>query len=278
VNVLGGITGIPYGLWGNTPTDLPNGTIWTGGSISSKSPSFVLQQLANAQNKTPKMGMWFKLAGGDQTPYTTDGHFDVAKWKQTLDDAHGGTIQADGTSGYYLQYLNYIPDTFLGFILLDDLGPPTFTPAVTAAEINAIAAHAKLRFPLLATAVRERATVLEAKPGHGGYPNLDAAWAQYRSDRGTPSDYMSQQIAAAQRLNLGLVMGININNGGTPIGTNVTPAQILSWGSVFLEPGPSDYACGFFMWEDTYPNTTHANFTTLANMAKSHVKAPCKRH
>jgi hypothetical protein len=275
---VGSSSGVPYGLWGNVPTNLPNGTIWTAGSISSKSPSFVLQQLENAQNKTPKMGMWFKLAGGSTTPYTTDGHFDVAKWKQTLDDAHGGTIQPDGTSGYYQQYLEYISDgTFLGFVLLDDLSPPTFNPAVTAAEINSIAAHAKMRFPLLTTAVRERATVLEAKPGHGLYPNLDAAWAQYRSDRGTPTDYRNLEIAAASRLQLGLVMGININNGGTPIGTNVTPAQILSWGSVFLEPGPSDYVCGFFMWEITYPNTTHANFTTLANMAKSHVKAPCKR-
>lgn len=273
-------TAIPFGLWGLLPDTMPSGTIWTGGVLSDKSPDGVLARLQAARTKSPRIGMWFKMAGGSQSGYmNANGSFNVQNWKDSLDRGHGGTIQPNGTSSYYPQYLPYIQDgTFQGIVLLDDLG--AFTPYPTFAEIEAIAAHAKLRFPALPTAVRERATFLETQHGGAVYTKLDAAWAQYRSDRGSSASYRDLNIAAAKRLKLGLVLGINITDGIRPAGTYVPPDSLLIWGTEFLKAGASfsDYVCGFYMWSAAdYPYLTHANMTTLANKAKAHVAAPCKR-
>jgi hypothetical protein len=42
-------------------------------------------------------------------------------------------------------------------------------------------------------------------------------------------------------------------------------------------PGPQTCAFGFMMWNVQYPILSHSAFTTLANLAKNHVAAPCKR-
>lgn len=149
------------------------------------------------------------------------------------------------------------------------------------ADIEAMAAHAKKRFPLLTTAVRERATVLETTSGGAQYLKLDAGWAQFRSDRKPASTFRNDNIAAAQRVGIGLVMGMNIRKGYYPPGGPGQQAMpvdsILVWGSDLLAPGTSDYACGFYMWDSGYSGLSSPHFTTLANKAKNHVAAPCKR-
>jgi hypothetical protein len=270
--------GIPFGLFDLKPDTLPSGTIWTGAALADKNPSGVLAQLLAASNKSPRVGMWFTMAGGSHAGYTnSDGSFSVGKWKDSLDRGHGGDTLPDGTSGYYLQYLPYIQNgTFQGIMLLDDLAQ--FTPYPSFADIEAIAAHAKRRFPALPTAVRERATELEFRHDSVPYTKLDAAWAQFRTDRGPAASYRDANIAAAKRVKLGLILGINITDGNS--GDNVPPDSLLAWGNELLKPGAaySDYACGFYMWTALdYMYLTHPNMTTLANKAKSHVAAPCKR-
>jgi hypothetical protein len=53
--------------------------------------------------------------------------------------------------------------------------------------------------------------------------------------------------------------------------------SVLNWGTELLKPVKSDYACSFIMWNITYDSVRSSKMTTLANMATSHVAAPCKR-
>jgi hypothetical protein len=274
--------GIPYGLFGLKPDSIPSGTIWTGGTLTSKNLNSVLTQLQAARNKTPRMRMWFNMVSGDEEVFKkADGTFNVQAWKDTLDN-HAKPFNADGTSSFYDDFLPYIQDgTFQGHQMLDDLA--NFTN-ITSAQLDTIAAHSKKRFPTLLTAVRDRPTALKARApvcstcpgGRKPFAVLDMGWAQFRTGLGSDASYLADNIQAAKDLKLGLVMGINIRKGIA--GTDpVPPDSILKWGSTFLAPGSSDYVCGFMMWDNAYVGLGNTVFTTLANKAKNHVAAPCKR-
>jgi hypothetical protein len=288
--------GIPFGIW---DLNLAPGSVtpgpWTGGVKNSNSFTDIMNQLKWAD--TLHLKVWFGMAGGygGYTTYVThadgkvDTLFDLAKWKSKL-NAH---------AGHYSDYLPYITKgTMQGIVLLDDLAQ--WNPDVSFAEVEEMARYSKSLFPALQTAVRERATILEGKAplnscnptcpngaNHASYTQLDAAWAQFRSpDRGTPQEYRDSNIEAAKREKLGLILGINITNGnrfqdpdGVTRGHNVTDTQLLSWGQEFLKPGAaySDYICGFFMWDVTYPTLESATMNSLAGQAAGHVAAPCRR-
>jgi hypothetical protein len=220
--------------------------------------------------------MWFNMTSGDEQVFKnpSTGAFMVQAWKDTLDN-HAKPFNADGTSSFNVDFVPYINDgTFQGHMMLDDLG--NFA-SITPAQIDSIAAYSKRRFPTLLTAVRERATVLKTKSGGAPYTQLDVGWAQYRSDRGSAAAYRDAEILAATQVKLGLILGINITDGGPPIGSNVPTDSLLAYGSALLAAGSSDYACGFMMWNITYSSLSHPNMTTLANLAKNHVSAPCRR-
>jgi hypothetical protein len=288
-------TGIRFGLWG-LHFPLETSVPWTGIVRNSKSHSDVMSILASADSN--HVGVWLGMAGG-YGGYTTGTAFDLEKWKDSLDKSHAPQLNPDGTSGYYQDYLPYIQDgTFQGIVLLDDL--KNWNPDVSFSQVEAMAAHSKLRFPALPTAVRERATELEVMApacpscpgGHSPYAKLDAAWAQYRSDRSPAPQFRDENIASAQHSKLGLLLGINIIHGDKSdsalakdsLGGPVGATQLLDWGNAFLEPSTSDYICGFFMYDSTYihkpsvyTSTARSNMNTLANKAASHVAAPCKR-
>lgn len=278
--------GIPFGLWGLSLSPFTPGATWTGGVLSSTDPNRVLRLLDSARTRSPRVGWWFGMTGGDETVFRrADGSFNLPLWKATLDAAHGGTIQADGTSGFYAQYLPYIQDgTFRGIVLLDDLAGFNPPSGLRYEDVESMAAFSKKRFPTLPTAVRDRATQLQKRAplcstcpgGHRPHQQLDAGWAQYRSDQGKSAVYRDAEILAATQMQLGLVIGINVTDGGLPIGNNVPRDSLLAWGTEFLKPVASDYVCGFFMWQVGYPFIS-ADMATLANMATNHVKAPCKR-
>ena len=270
--------GIPYGPFGVAPNTLGSGTIWTGLHIAGQNPTTVLNMLQAAKNRS--IGMWFNLTGGNEQYRKADGSFDLVKWKNTF-DSHVGSINADGTSSFYLQYRNYIKDgTYQGTVLLDDLGDFNGGDGPTFDQVEAMSAHSKKRFPTLPTAVRTTPEKLERISTGRPYTQLDAGWAQYRSDQGTPEQYRDKMIEIARRLDLGLVLGINITNGiyiRHQVFEEPSPATILAWGRKLLEAGTSDYVCGFLMWDEQYTRLGASEFATLADVAKNHVKAPCKR-
>jgi hypothetical protein len=277
INVVAG-TGIPYGPWGLDVDTLPSGSIWTGSGLGNNlGPNFVLRLLETASSKS--VGMWLSFVGADEDFLNADKTFNLTRWKTAFDDNTGGQ-NPDGTSTFYQRYLPYIPGTYQGTILLDDIAIFNKGAGPTFAQIEAMAAHSKLRFPALPTVVRATPAKLDTISGGAQYAKLDAGWAQYRSDRGPPDQYSATHIATAKRLKLGLVMGINIKKGlvrGFQDLEEVPPAMILDWGQQLFEADTSGYICGFLMWDDGYSRLENSVFNTLANLAKNHVKAPCKR-
>ena len=267
-------SGIPFGLTGINPDTMPSGTIWTEGYLSSKNVTSLVHALQSASALTPKIRMWFVMTGANEQDFMdSTGKFELARWKDTLDKY--AVPLPDGTSGHYLEVKPYIENgMFLGIVMLDDL--ERFHPHLTLSEIDAMAAHAKLRYPGLLTAVRLAASTLSEYSGGAPYAQLDVAWSQFRIERGQASTYRDTEIQAAQAVKLGLVLGINITQGGGSL-TEVTPDSLLSWGNEFLKAGSSDYVCAFNMWDKTYSNLAHPNMTTLANKAASHVTSTCKR-
>jgi hypothetical protein len=272
-------TGIPFGLFGIKPdSTLPCCAAWTGGSRTTKNVNSVLTQLAAARTKVPRLRMWYNITGGDEQVFANGpgGSFNLQRWKDTLDKY--ADALANGTSSHYDSLLTYIQDgTLQGIQMLDDLG--NFSPRPSFSQIEAMAAHAKRRYPTLVTAVRDRATSLLTTSNGAPYASLDVAWAQFRSGVGTPSNFRNAEISAAQQAKLGLVLGVNITHGGYPLFSD-TPVQIdtlLAWGNDLLRSGSSDYACGFIMWNIDYPSLSDSKMTTLANLAKNHVAAPCRR-
>jgi hypothetical protein len=271
----GGGTGIPYGLFGIKADSIPNGTIWTGSTLTSKNLNNVISQLQRAKAKTPQLRMWFNIVAGDEQAFDVNGSFNLQAWKDTLDN-HVKPINADGTSSFYDDLLPYMQDgTLQGFQMLDDItNYPNNDPSFS--DLNAMAAYMKKRFPGATTAVRATPSTLKNISGGAKYTQLDVAWAQYRPTRGPVVTYRTNEIAAAQDVGLGLIFGLNIYKGMAD--NSPMPADsIRVWGSELLKAGASDYACGFMMWNVEYPNLSHSAFSTLANLAKNHVAAPCKR-
>jgi hypothetical protein len=271
----GGGAGIPYGLFGIKADSIPNGTIWTGSTLTSKNLNNVLNELQAARAKSPRVRQWFNIVAGDEQVFmNANGSFNLQAWKDTLDN-HAKPFNPDGTSSFYDDFLPYIQDgTLQGVQMLDDIA--NFNPDPSFSQIEAMAAHMKKRFPTITTAVRATATFLKSTSGGAPYTQLDVAWAQYRPTRGPVVTYRNAEIAAASDVRLGLVLGMNIYKGMAD--ESPMPADsIRVWGSELLKAGASDYACGFMMWNIQYPNLSHSAFTTLANLAKDHVAAPCKR-
>jgi hypothetical protein len=279
-------TGIPFGMWGLKLDPLTPGGPWSGGVKASNDHLDMMNQLRWAEPM--HLRLWFFVPGG-VSGYQTNGAFDLEKWKQRLDygkedgstSGHYGKDCTTAVSCYYEDLLPFIQSgTLQGFVLIDDLSGE-FSPPVSFEEVEVMAAYSRMRFPGLLTAVRERATVLEEKTlvqgGVPRYSQLDVAWSQYRSiDRGPAPTFRDLEIAAARRMGLGLVLGINIAEGGIPRGTPVRPDSLLKWGNDLLAPGASDYVCGFFMAR-VDSNLVKYDMSPLSVLAASHVIAPCRR-
>ena len=133
--------------------------------------------------------------------YTTSGNFDLAKWKDKLNDWEGYDVQAFVDDG-----------TLVGHMILDDISNYSGLDA-TAADLDEMARYSKELFPGLMTFVRERATEMPV-PSGGTYVYVDACVNQYSIRHGAIATYFDQQEAEAEALGLGVINGLNLADGG----------------------------------------------------------------
>jgi hypothetical protein len=109
----------------------------------------------------------------------------------------------------------------------------------------------------------------------------------YESWRGNPRSWIKGQVALAKRAGLGLVVGLNLLNGGTESsgikGTkrkfySMSASQIKKWGAIMLE---EPYACAFFAWK--YNHSYHERpdiqraLAELVEQAKKHPETSCRQ-
>jgi hypothetical protein len=123
-----------------------------------------------------------------------------------------------------------------------------------AADFEEMARYSKALFPGLLTYVRQKATAMPVPTG-GTYRWVDAVDNQYEVMEGDVHAYATTQAARAQALDLGLINGINIADGGDGSAGRpgwrkahypMTAAEITAYGDVLVRVP----TCGMFLaWE-----------------------------
>lgn len=196
----------PYGYWGLngyvSSTGLADVSDRLGAAVfqvANESPTWTVNTLL-PMVKSAGMTVTLRMAG-DHAYYTSSGNFDLDAWKDRLDLWAGSGIQA------------YIDDgTLVGHMVLDDIH--NFSGAdPTGDQLDEMARYSKEVLPGLMTFVRCQATTMPT-PTAGVYVHLDASVNQYQRVDATIEDYVADEHAAARALDLGIINGLNIADGG----------------------------------------------------------------
>lgn len=196
----------PYGFWGlNGHTDAEGlsdvqsqfGAVTF--QVANENPTWTISTLL-PMVRASGMTVTLRLAG-DHSYYTTSGDFDLEAWMDRID------AWADS------DLLTFIDDgTLAGHMILDDIH--TFSGAdPTGDQLDEMARYSAEVLPGLLTFVRCQASTMPT-PSYGSYRNLDASINQYQAVDGAIADYYAEELAAATELDLGIINGLNIADGG----------------------------------------------------------------
>jgi hypothetical protein len=194
-------TGIPFGDF-HLPVSNYGRTY--SGSLAALWPSFTKKTMEAARSKG--MRLVISMAGA-RSGYTVRGRFSMSKWKAKINQYRRfnfGPYVKDGTVlGHYLVDEPFCNSCWGG-------------RAISYSEIEEMARYSKSIWPSMPTGVRAPPTHL----GSRRFSRLDFAWAQWEgplhvpSYRMTPERFRDEQTAAARRLGLGLVFGLNYLDAG----------------------------------------------------------------
>src|SRR5919112_866848 len=230
--------------------NLPNAEISTvhTGAWRPVTPSNVVQELAGAKARGGRLIV--RLVPGDKQLKNADGSFSFDKWKAMIDRYKA------------VDFDSYIRDgTLVGHYMVDEPHRTArWKGGISQATVEAMARYSKQRWPELPTLVRVVPSWLALAPVR--YQYLDAAYAQYAARRGDPARWLAGEVAAAKKLGLGVVLAMNVLDGGSkdsgipglnPGKYAMSAAELKRNGTALLnEP----YGCAFIMyrWNTTYYN------------------------
>ena len=269
--------GIVFGTWFMEISDLTpvhNGTLRGGGL----SPSNILSFLSGARAKGARVVIKLCM-GQDSYVKNPDGTFSFTKWKALIDKYKGVNITPYITDG-----------TILGHFLIDEpaLARRWGGKVIPQATLEAMAAYSKQLWPGMTTFARVSAIWLANSPVI--YRQLDAGWLQYASGKGDVTKLVASEVAAAKSKVLGLVVGLNVLDGGNGSsgirGTYsgryaMSASEIRTYGTALLN---QSYSCGFYNWTYNYFGPTYYNRTDiksalseLSTKARNHVRTSCRQ-
>jgi hypothetical protein len=243
-----------------------------GGGLT---PTNIIGLLADAKSRGGRLVLKLCM-GRDSYVKNADGTFSFAKWKQLVDRFRSVNLKP------------YINDgTIVGHFLIDE---PHRTAKwggkiIPHATVEAMAQYSKQIWPTMTTFVHTKTDWLAATPIT--YRYLDAGWTQYAMGKGEVNTWAANEIAAAKRKALGLVMGMNVlagssSNGGLkgyyPGYYSMSATQLKNFGTVILN---QTYACAFFMWQHNLSyygrSDIKSAMAALAVKAKAHAKTSCQQ-
>jgi hypothetical protein len=243
-----------------------------GGSIS---PSNVLANLSAARAKGGRVVL--KLCKGkDSYVKNTDGTFSITKWKSLVSQYRNVNLDP------------FIKDgTIIGHYLIDEphRAQRWGGKAISYSTLEEMAKFSKDIWPDLSTMVRVTPSWLGGASFTWKY--VDAGWTQYRSTMGDPARWVKSEADAASREGLGLVVGLNVLDGGN--GSSkirgyssgkwaMSATEIRNYGSAML--GVSQ-ACAYFNWtydSDYYGRTDIKNaMADVSGLARKHAKTSCRQ-
>jgi len=243
-----------------------------GGPLS---PENIISQLSGARAKGGRVVV--KLCKGrDEYVKNPDGTFSLTKWKALVDrykKVNLGPYIADGTIiGHYLIDEPHRASRWGG-------------KAISPATLEAMAKHSKANWPTMTTIVRVVPSWLGSSSLNYSY--LDAGWTQYTSGKGDAAKWVASEVAAAKRKGLGLVVGLNVLDGGngssriagwTKGKWAMSASELRSYGGAMLA---QSHACGFFNWTHDVGYYGRSDIKSamadLSAKARAHAKTSCRQ-
>ncbi len=238
-------------------------------------PSNILSWLGGARDKGGRVVI--KLSKGkDSYVKNADGTFSLSKWKSLVSRYRSVNLGS------------YINDgTIIGHYLIDEPHRASRWggKVISQQTLEEMAAYSKQLWPQMTTLVRVAPSWL--KSSSLTYRNLDAGWAQYTVGKGDPAKWVAAEASAAKAKGLGLVVGLNVINGGNGSSGirgdrrgewSMSATEIRSYGYAMLGDG---LACAFFNWQhdtDYYDlSAIRSAMADVSNRAKQHARTSCRQ-
>jgi len=252
-------------------TNVYNGSKRGGGLTQDN----ILPLLSDARAKGARIILKLSL-GRDSYIQNSDGTFSFTKWKALVDrfkSVNLGPYIADGT--------------ILAHFLIDEphRAAKWGGKIIPQATVEAMAQYSKQIWPTMNTIVHTKMPWLASTSIT--YTYLDAGWAQYEAGKGDVASWIAGEISSVKSKGLGLVVGINVLNGGNGSsgirGTSspyysMSASEVRTYGSTLLN---QSYACGFILWAHnlTYfgRSDIKSAMAELSIKAKAHVKTSCRQ-
>ena len=288
--ILAAYVGIPYGpffLW--TMNTLNWGPKPFTGSQGFTNADTLILQINAARNKGQRLVT--AMTGGPSTRYTTNGQFNMTKWKSTMNTFNKSALKTAVAAA--------VSDgTLIANSLIDEPETKQWGTILTKPMIDQMAAYSKTIFPTLPVGVNHGPTGYKWRATER-YTKVDYAVYQYAHwiTKGNVITWRDAVLAQAKLDGVTPGLSVNILNGGAPdnvdgiynctgtgqagLGTfypncRMTPDQLRTWGTALLP-----YGCVMFMWkfDATYMNklANQDAFKALATLAASKPRRSCKR-
>jgi hypothetical protein len=281
-------SGIPYGpfdLWETT-----TGLKWGPGPFTLSLdnaffPTSLPQRIEAARRK--RMRLVLAMTGGPSS-VTTDGKFDLRKWKARMDRLNTSVIKkavADGVAD----------GTIVANRLIGEPETPKWGGVLTKAMIDEMATYAKKIFPTLPMGIHHGAPGFKWRSGER-YKVLDWVSVQYvwAYNQGDVTAWRDQVLNFARMNGVTPMFALNILNGGVTDtrgawdcpntggkGTRtfycrMTSDQVRTYGRAI---GP--FGCALLMWryDDVFMSkaANQAAFRDVASLLNSKPRRSCRR-
>ena len=244
----------------------------SGGSLD---PSNIISNLSGARARGGRVVV--KLCKGrDHYVKNADGTFSLTKWKSLVSRYRSVNLGP------------YINDgTIIGHYLIDEPhraakwgGKP-----ISQKTLEEMARYSKELWPQMSTLVRVAPSWLASSAIQ--YKYVDAGWTQYTHKKGDAAKWVASEAAVAKRKGLGLVVGLNVLDGGngsskiagwTKGKYAMSASEIRSYGSAMLTEG---LGCAFVQWtHDTKyygRSDIRSAMSDVSQKAKAHAKTSCRQ-
>jgi hypothetical protein len=247
--------GIPIGMFDQPLSDF--GGRYNGAQLTI-SPNLLVDELAAIKSRGGKIVLM--MAGSQPNYLNKDGTFNLSMWKERVDRFRS------------INFNSYITDgTIIAHYLIDE---PYDTAnfggkAIPGSAIDEMARYSKSIWPNLPTVARAEPYLIQWE---NPYRYLDAAWAQYLARKGDPYAYIKKNVSVAQQMGLGLIVGLNLQHGGVPNMSAMSPSEVESFGTALLS---TNYPCAFISWtyEDKFLATAGMGAAMDALRAKAENRA-----
>jgi hypothetical protein len=283
-------TGIPYGpvaLW--TMNKLNYGPAPFTASQNFINADTLILQINAARNKGQRLML--AMTGGPSERYTTNGQFDMTKWKNTMNKYNRSALKTAVAAAV-------ADGTIIGNQMIDEPETKQWGTVLTKAKLDQMAVYVKSIFPTLPVGLNHGPPSYKWRATER-YTKVDYVLYQYNHwvTSGNIVAWRDAVLAQAKLDGVRPALSLNVLNGGKQdrgdgnydcvgagmggFGTRypnctMTADQLRTWGKALVP-----YACFMMMWEYNAAYFAKADnqlaFKDVAALAASKPKPSCKR-